>query len=88
MKLSAVVEDRHHRGLEALGLVHGEDADGVRIAGPRHGQVGLLAGGLRALLEEAREPAQGEDAQVGGGAREGHHLPQVGDGALSARACP
>ena len=44
------VEERHDRGLEALGLVHGEDAHGVRIARPRGGQVGLLARARDALL--------------------------------------
>ena len=44
------VEERHHRRLEALGLVDRQHAHGVGVARPRRGQVGLLARVLDAVL--------------------------------------
>ena len=66
------VEEDDHRRLQALGLVDGEDAHRVRISGTRGGQVRLLAGLQDSPLQEVREAAQGEDAQLrrpGGRAR-------------------
>ena len=46
------VVERDHRRLQPLGLVDGEDAHGVGIAGPRRGEVRLLARGADPLLQE------------------------------------
>jgi hypothetical protein len=79
------VGDDDDRVLEALGLVDGEDLDlGAGLLA--HRGVALLAAGLRLLLQEADDRAQGGGAGGFVGARDVEHLPQVGDALVAGGA--